>query len=72
MCGTCDHDEFIRACDVALTDITDLPDRCNAAESWEEKVEGMRSWAEENEHVTDAMWSALEAISEGAAKWLDR
>jgi hypothetical protein len=64
-----DWEDFVERCGEALLEIEDLPDKCNAKDSWYEKVESMRDWAEENEHVTQTMKESLTNILEGALKW---
>ena len=61
--------KFVSQCEDALPDIELLPDACRARDGWYEKVFGMQQWAEEHEHVTDAMLASLNSILEGASKW---
>jgi len=60
---------FIEACTEALDDIEDLPDKLNDRGSWYEKVDSMRTWSEEHEHVTETMTESLDRILEGVSKW---
>jgi len=70
MCTSCDWETFVDSCEDALTDIEQVSDRCDAKESWEEKVTGMQEWARDNEHVTERMTDALDRIVSGVSRWL--
>lgn len=73
MCKNCNWEEFVEECDRVLDRIDDLPERAeDFADGVREKIEGMRSWSTENEHVTEAMSDAVENIDGGVGRWLDR
>jgi hypothetical protein len=60
-------------CDEILELIEELPDAASDfGESIKDKVESMREWIEENETVTPKMYTALENMKAGCAKWLER
>jgi uncharacterized coiled-coil DUF342 family protein len=63
--------DFAEMCEATLAVIDELPDRAeDFRESASETVQSMKEWAEEHEHVTDKMVTALENIDEGASKWV--
>ena len=69
MCDTCSWEDFVAESADLIERIEDLPDACDAAESWAEKIESMKAWAKDNEHVTDKMETAFDAIESGVARW---
>tara|TARA_Y100000034_G_scaffold124907_1_gene173707 strand:- start:130 stop:537 length:408 start_codon:yes stop_codon:yes gene_type:complete len=62
-------ERFLEDCDDALSEIRELPDRCNARDGWHDHVSSMREWAEQNNHVTDPMIESLDRILAGVSKW---
>lgn len=64
--------EFYDECLDLLDDIEDLPDECEAKDSWKEKVEGMGDWAKDNGKATDRMVEAMRNIQRGVSRWQRR
>lgn len=73
MCENCGWADFVERANGLLEDLNELPERAASfAEGVREKVEGMISWANENEHVTEKMDAALGNMQGGVDKWLRR
>ena len=73
MCNYCNWQPFVEGCDECLDDLVLIPYFARAqvfADSVREKVEGMRDWAEEHEHVTETMEVALANMQEGVNNWI--
>ena len=70
MCQSCDWQRFLDDCRSAMEEISEIPERgADFAASCEDRVGGMMTWAEDNEHVTEKMVTALENIRAGVARW---
>lgn len=70
-CDNCDWDEFVERCSETLERCEELPERArDFGDSCAEKVEGMREWAAEHQHVTEKMEEALDNIRAGVGRWL--
>ena len=68
-----DWQDFVSDCDSLIRMCEDVPERgADFASSVQERVEGMRQWAEENRHVTEKMEAALTRMTDGVAKWMPR
>lgn len=62
---------FLRRCSDALDLLDDLPDAAEEfSDSCREKIESMRSWADENDYVTAPMAKALRNMVKGAERWI--
>jgi hypothetical protein len=73
MCTFCGWKAFAREARDLLADMEDPPPGGeDYFQSVQEKVEGMLEWAEEKEHVTDKMETALENMARGIHAWLER
>lgn len=65
--------EFIEKCEQALLDATEVPEAGEEfAASVSDKIERMKKWAEERNHVTEKQQEALENMCGGIARWLER
>lgn len=63
----------VEQCDDLLAACLDLPSRAeDFAFSVREKVESIRDWIVEHEHVTEAQLSALDNMNGGVDRWLER
>ena len=66
-----DWEEALELCEEIEDLLGDLPERAeDFAQSVGEKVDSMREWIEENEHVTEKMVDALENMKEGSERWM--
>ena len=62
---------FVDQCDDLLCSLDDLPERAeDFADGVRTTIEGMRNWAEDHEHVTEKMQTALENTTFAVEKWL--
>ena len=65
--------DFLETCKDLLSRAGDLPSRADDfADGVSERIRGMLAWANEHDHVTPAMWSAVDNIEAGIARWEDR
>lgn len=71
MCKTCDWEGCIGAIDAALSDLAGLPEAAaDFSGSVEEKLESIRAWVEEHEHVTEAQETAVANMANGIQGWM--
>lgn len=65
--------DAIDQCDHILTLCDDVPERAgDFATEIMEKVQSVRDWVEEHDHVTPKQSAALDGWERGIAKWVDR
>lgn len=65
--------DFIETCDDLMVRSGDLPDRAgDFADGVTSRLLGMKVWALGHDHVTPAMWTAVENIESGIERWEDR
>lgn len=73
MCQSCDWANRVEQVGEILEKLDDLPDRAiDFREGVEEKLRGMLTWMEKNQHVTPKMVTAIENMAAGVDKWLNR
>jgi methyl-accepting chemotaxis protein len=71
MCADCDWKGFVKDANDLIEETEQVPPAGAAfAESVTEKIEGMRDWSKENEHVTEKMENALSNMRRGVEKWV--
>lgn len=64
-------EEAIEQCDNILELIEELPDRAeDFGDSIRTKVESMREWIVEHDHVTEAQQQSLDNMENGVLRWL--
>lgn len=62
--------DFVIGCDALLGRVDDLPTRAgDFAEGVRERIDGMRAWAIERNHVTAKMTQALDNMDAGVGRW---
>ena len=66
-----DWEAFVESAQEALDAAEDIPrSGVHFRDSVQQKIEDMKDWAEENERVTEVMWTALENMRNGIERWL--
>lgn len=64
-------DKAIEQCENILELLDDLPERAeDFADSVREKVESIKGWIEENDHVTDGQINALDNMEGAVLRWI--
>lgn len=71
MCENCDWQEWLARIREIQELLPDLPEKAfDFASGVHDTLEGIGSWVEENEHITDAQKTAVENLDAGVQGWL--